>query len=72
MSNGTDIKVVKRDGSTEHLNLEKVHAMTVEACEGLGSGVSASQIEMTVSDAAGNITVDDDGKLKAIVSQQTK
>ena len=46
MSNGTDIKVVKRDGSTEHLNLEKVHAMTVEACEGLGSGVSASQIEM--------------------------
>ena len=46
MSNGTDIKVVKRDGSTEHLNLEKVHAMTVEACEGLGSGVSASQMGM--------------------------
>jgi len=46
MSNGTDIKVLKRDGSTEPLNLEKVHAMTVEACEGLGSGVSASQIEM--------------------------
>ena len=46
MTNGTDIKVRKRNGSIEGLNLEKVHKMTEEACEGLGSGVSASQIEM--------------------------
>ena len=41
------IEVIKRDGSKELLNLEKLHKMTFEACEGL-SGVSASQIE-TVS-----------------------
>ena len=46
MSNGTDIKVRKRDGTIEPLNLDKVHKMVEEACEGLGSGVSASQIEM--------------------------
>lgn len=39
------IEVIKRDGSKENLNLEKLHKMTFEACEGL-SGVSASQIEM--------------------------
>ena len=39
------IDVIKRDGSKELLNLEKLHKMTFEACEGL-SGVSASQIEM--------------------------
>lgn len=39
------IEVIKRDGSKELLNLEKLHKMTFEACEGL-SGVSASQIEM--------------------------
>ena len=44
MSNG--IKVRKRDGSVEPLNLDKVHKMVEEACEGLGSGVSASQVEM--------------------------
>ena len=33
MTNGT--KVLKRDGQTESLNLEKVHKMTEEACEGL-------------------------------------
>ena len=43
MSNGT--KVVKRDGHSEILNLEKVHKMTEEACEGL-AGVSASQVEI--------------------------
>ena len=43
MSNG--IKVVKRDGSIEPLNLDKLHKMVEEACEGL-SGVSASQVEM--------------------------
>ena len=39
------ITVQKRDGSTEPLNLEKVHKMVDEACSGL-SGVSASQVEM--------------------------
>jgi len=43
MSNGT--KVVKRDGHSEVLNLEKVHKMTEEACDGL-AGVSASQVEI--------------------------
>ena len=43
MTNGT--KVLKRDGQTENLNLEKVHKMTEEACEGL-AGVSASQVEI--------------------------
>ena len=44
MSNG--IQVRKRDGSVEPLNLDKVHRMVEDACEGLGSGVSASQVEM--------------------------
>ncbi len=44
MSNGT--KVVKRDGSIEPLDLDKMHLMVAEACEGL-AGVSASQVEMT-------------------------
>jgi ribonucleoside-diphosphate reductase alpha chain len=44
MSNGT--KVRKRDGSVEPLNLDKLHKVVDEACEGLGSGVSASQVEM--------------------------
>ena len=39
------INVQKRDGSVEHLNLDKVHKMVEEACSGL-SGVSASQVEM--------------------------
>ena len=39
------INVEKRDGSIEPLNLEKIHKMVEEACEGL-SGVSASQVEM--------------------------
>jgi ribonucleoside-diphosphate reductase alpha chain len=39
------IEVIKRNGVKENLNLEKLHKMTSEACEGL-SGVSASQIEM--------------------------
>ena len=44
MSNGT--QVTKRDGHIEPLNLEKIHRMVADACEGLGSGVSASQVEM--------------------------
>ena len=43
MSNG--IKVVKRNGSTEPINLEKIHSMVECACGGL-SNVSASQVEM--------------------------
>ena len=44
MSNGT--KVVKRNGSVEPLDLDKMHLMVSEACDGL-AGVSASQVEMT-------------------------
>jgi ribonucleoside-diphosphate reductase alpha chain len=43
MSNGT--KVIKRNGSVEHLNLNKIHLMVEEACKDL-AGVSASQVEM--------------------------
>ena len=43
MSNG--IKVVKRSGDIESLNLEKLHKMVDAACEGL-AGVSASQVEI--------------------------
>ncbi len=46
MTNGHGIKVQKRDGAVEALNLDKIHKMVEEACEGLGSGVSASQVEM--------------------------
>ena len=44
MSNGT--KVQKRDGRIEALDLDKMHLMVEEACEGLAN-VSASQVEMT-------------------------
>jgi ribonucleoside-diphosphate reductase alpha chain len=44
MSNGT--KVIKRNGSIESLDLDKMHIMVEEACRGL-AGVSASQVEMT-------------------------
>ncbi len=43
MSNGIQVK--KRDGSSEPLNLDKIHRMVDEACAGL-AGVSASQVEM--------------------------
>jgi ribonucleoside-diphosphate reductase alpha chain len=43
MSNG--IKVQKRGGTIEDLNLDKIHRMVDEACDGL-AGVSASQVEM--------------------------
>ena len=42
MSNGTKVK--KRNGSIEPLNLEKMHVMVEQACDGL-AGVSASQVE---------------------------
>ena len=44
MSNG--IKVQKRNGTIEGLDLDKMHMMVEEACRGL-SGVSASQVEMS-------------------------
>ena len=44
MSNG--IKVKKRNGSIENIDLDKMHLMVDEACKGL-SGVSASQVEIT-------------------------
>jgi ribonucleoside-diphosphate reductase alpha chain len=43
MSNGT--KVIKRNGSTEPLDLNKLHLMVEEACKDI-AGVSASQVEM--------------------------
>ena len=43
MSNGT--KVIKRNGNTEPLDLNKLHVMVEEACKDL-AGVSASQVEM--------------------------
>ena len=43
MSNGT--KVVKRNGKTEPLDLNKLHVMVEEACKDLAN-VSASQVEM--------------------------
>ena len=46
MSNG--IKVEKRNGSIEYINIEKIHIMVEHACDGL-SGVSASQVEMNAN-----------------------
>lgn len=39
------INVIKRDGRREPLDINKIHLMVEEACEGL-AGVSVSQIEM--------------------------
>ena len=41
----SSINVLKRDGTQEQLNLEKVHKMVEFACEGL-AGVSESQVEI--------------------------
>ena len=43
MSNG--LKVTKRNGTIQSLDLDKMHLMVEEACKGL-AGVSASQVEM--------------------------
>ena len=44
MTNGINVK--KRNGrGTESLDLDKMHKMVDEACEGL-AGVSASQVEI--------------------------
>lgn len=41
----TEMKVVKRNGKREPLDLNKFHKMVEEACEGL-TGVSVSQVEL--------------------------
>ena len=47
-TNSSTIKVQKRDGRLEPLDINKIHFVVEEACEGL-SGVSASQIEMNAN-----------------------
>jgi ribonucleoside-diphosphate reductase alpha chain len=44
-TNSSTIKVQKRDGRLESLDINKIHFVVEEACEGL-QGVSASQIEI--------------------------
>jgi len=46
MSNGT--MIVKRDGTKESLNIDKIHFVVEEACKNL-AGVSSSQIEMNAN-----------------------
>src|SRR6056300_1141026 len=46
MSNGT--MIVKRDGTRENLNIDKIHKVVEFACQGL-AGVSSSQIEMNAN-----------------------
>ena len=46
--NSSTIKVQKRDGRLENLDINKIHFVVEEACEGL-SGVSASQIQMNAN-----------------------
>ena len=46
MSNG--IHIVKRDGTKEPINIDKIHKVVEFACEGL-AGVSSSQIEMNAN-----------------------
>jgi ribonucleoside-diphosphate reductase alpha chain len=43
-----DIMIVKRDGSRSPLDIEKIHFVVSEACDGL-AGVSSSQIEMNAN-----------------------
>ena len=40
--------IVKRNGNREHLNIDKIHFVVQEACNGL-AGVSSSQIEMNAN-----------------------
>ena len=47
-TNSSTIKVQKRDGRQEPLDINKIHFVVEEACEGL-PGVSASQIEMNAN-----------------------
>jgi len=43
-----EIQVIKRDGQSEPLNLDKIHVMVEHACKGL-AGVSESQVEMNAN-----------------------
>ena len=43
-----EIQVIKRDGQSEPLNLDKIHVMVEHACNGL-AGVSESQVEMNAN-----------------------
>ena len=45
MNKANEIQILKRDGSKEPLDLDKMHFVVEQATEGL-TGVSASQIEM--------------------------
>ena len=47
-TNSSTIKVQKRDGKLEILDINKIHFVVEEACEGL-TGVSSSQIEMNAN-----------------------
>ena len=47
-TNSSTIKVQKRDGKLENLDINKIHFVVEEACEGL-TGVSSSQIEMNAN-----------------------
>ena len=42
---GNDVTVVKRDGSIEPIDLDKVHRMVEAACRDV-AGVSESSVEM--------------------------
>ena len=43
-----DIMIIKRDGSREPLDIEKIHFVVENACNGL-AGVSSSQVEMNAN-----------------------
>ena len=54
-----EIQIVKRDGRTEALDIDKMHFVVEEACTGL-TGVSASQIEMNADlQFSNNMTTQD-------------
>ena len=46
--NGNGLSIIKRDGSKENLNLDKIHKMVEAATDGI-NGVSASQVEMSAN-----------------------
>jgi len=48
ITNKSAIKIKKRDGRLENLDIDKIHFVVEEACEGL-TGVSSSQIEINAN-----------------------
>ena len=48
ITNKSAIKITKRDGRLEPLDIDKIHFVVEEACEGL-AGVSSSQIEINAN-----------------------